>query len=79
MTERLGHKRDCLYKDKIKSCWIRSTTTRNPVCIICQEQDPGSEMQSGIRTLAAEELGLDIQNIFVEYMDAESFTSEEDV
>lgn len=49
------------------------------ILIICQEQDPGSEMQSGIRTLAAEELGLDIQNIFVEYMDAESFTSEEDV
>lgn len=45
--------------------------------IICQEKNPHSEMQNGIKSLVAEELGLDIQNIYVDYMDYESFTSDE--
>lgn len=47
--------------------------------IICQEKNPNSEMQSGIKSLVSEELGLDIQNIYVDYMDYESFTSNERV
>ncbi len=49
------------------------------IMIICREKNPGSGMQSGVKSLAAKELGLDSQNIYVEYMDAESFTSEEDI
>lgn len=47
------------------------------ITIICQEKNPASEMQSGIKALASEELGLDIQNIYVDYIDLESFTSNE--
>lgn len=47
------------------------------ITIICQEKNPSSEMQSGIKSLAAEELGLDLQNIYVDYIDFESFTSNE--
>jgi len=45
------------------------------ITIICQEKNPDSEMQSGIKSLASEELELDIQNIYVDYIDFESFTS----
>ncbi len=45
--------------------------------IICQEKNPDSEMQSGIKSLASEELGLDIQNIYVDYIDFDSYTSNE--
>ncbi|MDE6846532.1 MAG: M56 family metallopeptidase, partial [Lachnospiraceae bacterium] len=48
--------------------------TNANIMIIGQEKNPDSEMQSGIESLAAEELGLDIQNIYVEYMDVESYT-----
>lgn len=47
------------------------------ITIICQEKNPDSEMQSGIKSLASEELGLDIQNIYVDYIDFESYTSNE--
>lgn len=47
------------------------------ITIICQEKNPNSEMQSGIKSLASEELGLDIQNIYVDYIDFESYTSNE--
>lgn len=47
------------------------------ITIICQEKNPASEMQSGIKDLASEELGLDIQNIYVDYIDLESYTSNE--
>lgn len=47
------------------------------ITIICQEKNPDSEMQSGIKSLASEELGLDIQNIYVDYIDIGSFTSNE--
>lgn len=49
------------------------------ITIICQEKNPNSEMQSGIRSLASEELELDIQNIHVDYIDYETFTSNERV
>jgi hypothetical protein len=32
-------------------------------------------MQSGIKSLASEELELDVQNIYVDYVDFESFIS----
>ncbi len=51
--------------------------TKAYIMIICQEKNPNSELQSGIKSLASEELGLDIQNIYVDYMDLESFTSNE--
>ena len=51
--------------------------TKAYIMIICQEKNPNSELQSGIKWLASEELGLDIQNIYVDYMDLESFTSNE--
>lgn len=47
------------------------------ITIICQEKNPNSEMQGGIKSLASEELGLDIQNIYVDYIDFESYTSNE--
>lgn len=49
------------------------------ITIICQEKNPNSEMQSGIKSLASEELGLDIRNINVDYIDYETFTSNERV
>lgn len=49
------------------------------ITIICYEENPDSEMQSKIKSLASEELGLDVQNIYVDYMDYESFTSNERV
>lgn len=51
--------------------------TKAYIMIICQEKNPNSELQSGIKSLASEELGLDIQNIYVDYMDLGSFTSNE--
>lgn len=47
--------------------------------IICPVKKPNSEMQNEIKSLAAEELGLDIQNIHVDYMDFELYTSNERV
>lgn len=49
------------------------------ITVVCQEKNPNSEMQSGIKSLASEELGLDIQNIYVDYIDYETFTSNERV
>lgn len=49
--------------------------TKAYLTIICQEKNPNAEMQSGIKSLVSEELGLDIQNIYVDYIDYESFTS----
>ncbi|MDE6389456.1 MAG: M56 family metallopeptidase [Lachnospiraceae bacterium] len=49
--------------------------TKAYLTIICQEKNPSSEMQSGIKSLVSEELGLDIQNIYVDYIDYELFTS----
>lgn len=49
--------------------------TNANIAIICQEKNPDSEMQSEIKSLASEELGLDIQNIYVNYIDSESYIS----
>lgn len=49
------------------------------ITIICQEKTPDSEMQNELKSLVSEELGLNIQNIYVDYMDFESFTSTEKV
>ena len=46
------------------------------ITIICQEKNPDSEMQSGIKSLASEELELDISNIYIDYIDYVSFTSQ---
>lgn len=45
------------------------------ITVVCQEKNPNSEMQSGIKSLVSEELGLDNQNIYVEYIDVESYIS----
>lgn len=45
------------------------------ITIICQGEKPDFDMQSGIKSLASEELELDVQNIHVDYVDFESFTS----
>lgn len=47
------------------------------ITVICQEKNPDSEMQNEIKSLASEELELDIQNIYIDYMDFDSFTSNE--
>lgn len=49
------------------------------ITIICQEKNPNSEMQNGIKSFVSEELGLAIQNIYIDYIDFESFTSNESV
>lgn len=49
------------------------------IFIICKEKNPDSEMQSGIKAFISEELDLDISNIYVDYIDFESFTSNERV
>ena len=49
------------------------------ITIICHEKNPSSEMQNEIKSLASENLELDIQNIYVDYIDFESFTSNERV
>ena len=47
------------------------------VYIVYQTKNPDSEMQSGIKSLVSEELGLDNSNIYVAYMDFDSYTSDE--
>lgn len=47
------------------------------ITIICQEKNPDSDMKSGIESLASEELGLDMQNIYVDYIDFETYISNE--
>lgn len=49
------------------------------ITIICQEKNPNSEMQNGIKSFVSEELGLAIQNIYIDYIDFESFISNESV
>lgn len=45
------------------------------ITIIYQEKNPDIEMQREIKSLASEELELDIQDIYVDYIDFESYTS----
>lgn len=49
--------------------------TNSSIMIICREKIPNFEMQSEIKSLVSEQIGLDIQNIYIDYMDFESFTS----
>lgn len=49
--------------------------TNSSIMIICREKIPNFEMQSEIKSLVSEEIGLDIQNIYIDFMDFESFTS----
>lgn len=39
------------------------------IFLMCYEKRPDSEWESGVKSLVSEELGLDIQNIYVEYAD----------
>lgn len=41
------------------------------ITIICQGKNPDSGMQNGIKSLASEELGLETQNIYIDYIDLE--------
>ncbi|MCM1124992.1 MAG: M56 family metallopeptidase [Lachnospiraceae bacterium] len=54
---------------------LEGEITNAYIMIVCQEKNPNSEMQSGIKSLASEELELDVQNVYVDYIDFESFTS----
>lgn len=54
---------------------LEGEITNAYVMIVCREKNPDSEMQSGVKALAAEQLGLDLSNIYVDYMDLETFTS----
>lgn len=45
------------------------------ITIICQEKNPDSAMQSGVESFVSEELGLDVQNIYIDYIDFETFVS----
>lgn len=47
------------------------------ITIVCQEKNPASEMQSEIKSLVSKKLGLDVQNIYIDYIDVETFTSNE--
>ncbi len=47
------------------------------IVIVSQEKNLTSDMQSELKSLAAEELGLDIQNVYIEYIDFDSYTSNE--
>lgn len=51
------------------------TITNAAILIICQEKNPGSEMKNEIQTLVSEKLALDTQDIRIDYMDVETFTS----
>lgn len=51
--------------------------TNANIAIAGQEKNPDSEMLSGIISLASEELELDIQNIYLDYIDFESLTLKE--
>lgn len=49
--------------------------TNATILIICQEKNPSPEMKSGIQTLVSEKLALDAQDIRIDYLDVETFTS----
>lgn len=44
--------------------------------IVCKEKNPDLEMQNEIKSLVSEELGLSTQNIYVDYIDLDSYTSD---
>ncbi|MDE6883237.1 MAG: hypothetical protein K2P48_09000 [Lachnospiraceae bacterium] len=71
--------RDC-YKNKITEAYVflndsDDEITDAYITVIGKEEKPDSEMQRGIKSLASEELKLDVESIYVDYIDFESFTS----
>lgn len=48
------------------------------ITIICQEKNPSAKMQSDIKSLAFEKLGIAAPDINIDYIDFESFTSNEE-
>lgn len=46
--------------------------TKAYIAVLCLEKNLDPDMQNGIKSLVSEELGLDIQNIFVDYIDPET-------
>lgn len=46
--------------------------TKAYIAILCLEKNLNPDMQNGIESLVSEELGLDMQNIFVDYIDPET-------
>lgn len=71
----------CAYeKQKIVDAYVYlgeedETIANATALIICREKNPGSEMKSGIQTLVSEQLALDEQDIRIDYLDVETFTS----
>lgn len=49
--------------------------TNATILVICQEKNPSPEMKSGILSLASEKLSLDAQDIRIDYLDVDTFTS----
>ncbi len=71
--------RDC-YKNKITEAYVFLSDSDDEITdayitVIGKEEKPDSEMQRGIKSLASEELKLDVESIYVDYIDFESFTS----
>ncbi len=71
--------RDC-YKNKITEAYVFLSDSDDEITdayitVIGKEEKPDSEMQGGIKSLASEELKLDVESIYVDYIDFESFTS----
>lgn len=71
--------RDC-YKNKITETYVFLSDSDDEITdayitVIGKEEKPDSEIQGGIKSLASEELKLDVESIYVDYIDFESFTS----
>ncbi len=71
--------REC-YKNKITEAYVFLSDSDDEITdayitVIGKEEKPDSEMQGGIKSLASEELKLDVESIYVDYIDFESFTS----
>lgn len=68
------------YKNKITEAYVflsdsDDVITDAYITVVGKEEKPDSEMQREIKSLASEELKLDVQSIYVDYIDFESFTS----
>lgn len=68
------------YKNKITEAYVflsdsDDVITDAYITVVGKEEKPDSEMQRGIQSLASEELKLDVESIYVDYIDFESFTS----
>ena len=68
------------YKNKITEAYVflsdsDDVITDAYITVVGKEEKPDSEMQRGIQSLASEELKLDVESIYIDYIDFESFTS----